>query len=285
MFVNGWPMPYPGASTRVEHYHGVGLEWMPFWDQTNFDSWTFRETIAAPRRYRAGQRHVERWNQPPFGPSLAPQLEDSVAARAGDALILDPSMVSDAADRWTLCSSAHRRAALYRDGQLVAERIDEPVARPFDVPPGPATFRFEREEIPDLTGSELSTRVAAAWTFRSRHAGGTAPVDLPLLGLRFTPALDDQGAARRGAPILLPLAFERPGGAPAPAVTHLDVDASFDDGAAWSRVQVFRLLGRWYGIVHHPGDGEAGYVSLRAAATDAEGSRVEQTIIRAYRLK
>ena len=95
--------------------------------------------------------------------------------------------------------------------------------------------------------------------------------------------LDEQNRAVRALPLVLPVAIERPAGAKAPIVERVTVDASFDDGATWSPVPGALIGARFLGIVIHPR--AASFVSLRGTARDVEGNRVEQTIVRAYKLK
>jgi hypothetical protein len=58
---------------------------------------------------------------------------------------------------------------------------------------------------------------------------------------------------------------------------RLTVQVSVDDGATWQPVPV---VGGRVRVEHPAGHG---FVSLKAAAADAAGNRVEQTVIRAYR--
>jgi hypothetical protein len=68
-------------------------------------------------------------------------------------------------------------------------------------------------------------------------------------------------------------------------VTDLRVWASYDDGGTWRRLGVESLGGGNYtGSLTHPARREAQHVSLRVQASDAGGSSVTQTIMRAYGL-
>jgi hypothetical protein len=66
-------------------------------------------------------------------------------------------------------------------------------------------------------------------------------------------------------------------GAKAAQIASLTV-VSYDDGAHWQKAPV--VAGKV--LLQHPAKG---YVSLRAKASDTAGNNVEQTIIRAYRLR
>jgi len=150
--------------------------------------------------------------------------------------------------------------------------------RPIAVPPGPATYRYvlDLERPRDLF--LLSTRVWAAWTFRSEHVASDAPRSLPLLTARWLPQLDDHHRAH-GPIMILPLAIDRTPAATAP-IAHVTVEASFDDGATWTRVTGAGLGDAWLGVLTHPRG--AAFVSLRASVEDTAGERVEQAVIRAY---
>jgi hypothetical protein len=76
--------------------------------------------------------------------------------------------------------------------------------------------------------------------------------------------------------------IERPAGAGAPRLAQVNVDASFDDGATWSRVPLLVLGDDAFGVVVHPRT--ATHVSLRGSAADVAGNQVEQMIIHAYGL-
>lgn len=71
-------------------------------------------------------------------------------------------------------------------------------------------------------------------------------------------------------------------GAGTPAGGTLSV--SYDDGASWQPVTLTADgAGTWSAMLKHPG--AAGFVSLKATAWDDAGNKVEQEIIRAYRIR
>lgn len=240
-----------------------------------------RTTTRQLRRYAGGQRYVEHWNRAPFGPALPDRVAfgpdgvdlTSSARRDGDTLRLQPALFAaqGGRDQGSICDE---RSTLTRDGEVIA---DVTVAKDdtfpaVDVPPGPATYRLtQRATRSDVA---LSPRASATWTFRSRHGDAI----LPLPAVRFEPLLDEHNTSHARV-LALPIRVERPAGAPRPAITELRVEASFDDGATWTRVPV---LGgeRAIALLVHPAGAQA--VSLRAMAADARGNRVEQETIRAY---
>jgi hypothetical protein len=61
----------------------------------------------------------------------------------------------------------------------------------------------------------------------------------------------------------------------------LSVEASFDGGKTWTRVQVIGLGNDRVALIQHPKG--HGFVALRGKAVSTSGSTVEQTILKAYK--
>jgi len=287
---------YNGPFERTERFFGPGFIWEDLFEDTRLlpeqpDFPTIVASQIAVRDHRPRQHLTEQWNQAPFAPAFAQiavrvhgsHVLGSSASRTGDQLFLLPSMVADTGSpaRFSITAFDHQRVALFRNGALITERLDSKSQDPFDVPPEPATYRYEQDTVRAASVFELSTHVTAAWTFRSQHVPGDQPRSLALPTMRFTPVLDahNQTAARL---TLLPIAFDRPPGAETPRIIDATLEVSFDDGARWSRVPVIQFGDQAIAaVVNRPG---ARFVSLRGSARDALGNRVEQTIIRAYGL-
>ena len=121
-----------------------------------------------------------------------------------------------------------------------------------------------------------------AWTFRSGHVDGAVPQRLPVSAVRFTPALDATSSAPAGRAFSLPVTVQTQPRATGGRTTRLTVDVSYDDGRSWQPAAVTGRDGAWRARVRHPRG--AGFVSLRAAATDSRGNRVTEELIRAYRI-
>jgi subtilisin family serine protease len=116
----------------------------------------------------------------------------------------------------------------------------------------------------------LSTDVRTTWEFSSPADG-----KLPLLEIDYALPLDLRNSWKAGAPMPAKFTATRQAGAGRAVVRELRAYASFDDGATWTPVT---------GMV--PGGGKAGgFVSLRVTARDSDGNTVDQTVLRAYRLK
>ena len=72
-------------------------------------------------------------------------------------------------------------------------------------------------------------------------------------------------------------------GSIAPAVRQMSVEVSYDDGATWEEASVEGSRGDFVASYRHAAAGD--YVSLRIHARDTAGGRLDQTLIRAYRLR
>jgi subtilisin family serine protease len=233
---------------------------------------------------RRGQPYHVAWNKAVAGPSLrfgALPFEPSTpwAVRANNTMNVTLPMFSDSAGRPRVSIVIREEPtgsiSLYRNGSLVGTEAS-PTFAAFAVPGEAARYRLVAEA--NLTASwwPLSTKVAATWGFRSGAAdNGTA---LPLLTVRFDPAVDLRNRAPGGKPFTFPAYVARQG-SDAPPTATLTVDVSYDDGKTWRHAAVTPAGDHFTVGVNHPA---GGYASLRAKATDRAGNTVEQTVIRAY---
>jgi hypothetical protein len=67
-------------------------------------------------------------------------------------------------------------------------------------------------------------------------------------------------------------------------VEEVRVDVSYDGGATWHNAVVRRVGETFTATYRHPRDGSDN-VSLRVYARDGDGGTLEQTLVRAYRLR
>lgn len=278
---------YRGPFKRTEYYYGDRIRWASVLETLlDFEGdLVTAAVVQGPLLPRRERDVLERWNRAPFGPAFTNATR---ANRTGDLLSVSPHLFSEVSSPSRIGTSVGTfRVSLFRNGALVDEIAGESSGNftlpPVQVPPERAIYRLEAESTRhELVPVELSREVRATWTFSSRHAPGTVPEVLPLPVLRFAPELDLHNHAPRRFPLALPVLIGRPPGAARPTITNVAVEASFDDGATWRPVIGVRTDDRWRGLVIHPPG--ATFVSLRGSARDADGTRVEQTIIRAYKL-
>lgn len=231
----------------------------------------------------AGSVRTERWNVGPFGPAFAgsPDLPFVWCGRVGDQMDFEIPHFSDQNPDHFGFSTGVEQMRMFRNGQpLISQDAAFGI---FTVPPGSATYRLETRAT--RTNSPFSTEVRGAWTFRSEHVPG-GPADraaLPLSALRFAPRLNLQNEARAGWMFVLPIYLQPQFGAQVGDLRSIRVEVSYDDGRSWKRVTATTYGNRIVARYNHPN--LAGYVSLRATATDTLGNQTELTIIHAYRLK
>lgn len=287
--------PSPGPFQRSDYYYGPDHLWYSDLAEGSelpglpgfLDPISIIDSMA---EYLPGRRYHETWNQAPFGPGFAARTlfaptGDLVGApqRYFNRLVLAPSLFGDQATPVRNNGSLMDEGSLklFRDGQLLDETEAPAPLMLFPLMPAErATYRLEASGKRPPERFELSAEVHATWTFQAEGGAENRLYSLPTL--RFQPALDEHH--RTGARgLLLPIAVERPPGAPTPDLATLSAEASFDDGATWTRLPLWRDGSRAVAFVWHPRG--ATYVSLRGATADVEGNAVEQTILRAYALK
>ncbi|WP_169799048.1 hypothetical protein [Kibdelosporangium phytohabitans] len=196
--------------------------------------------------------------------TFTPPYADSTTGRSG----------------YSMTGQRKSRMALYRDGQLVAEKPDMFSGLFPDLPEAESAYRAELSLTLDEKTFPLSTRTSTAWTFRS--AATTRTRALPLMNARVAPNLDAHNSVRPNQLFIIPVTVQHNPGSQPSTVTEVAVEASFDDGAAWRDVPVYAGKDIWYGLEVNAAPDS--YASLRVTATDETGNKVEQTVIHAYRI-
>jgi subtilisin family serine protease len=233
-----------------------------------------------PYGYPAGETSSASWNEPVFSPSLPEEsLLGDWGSRDGDVLTFNLPMYGDRGGHGGF-TGAEGTSKLHRDGELVGQ-YEFPDGGQYEVGPEPATYRLELDHRQSLV--ELTPHQQVAWTFASGHVEDGSPVTVPLLAVRFTPELDEQGRAPSGTHFCVPLSVDQFDRDAPPEVSTPTVEASYDDGATWAAARVEPNGSGWNAFLDHPR--RADYVSLRTSTHDASGNAVEQTIYRAYGLK
>ncbi|MCT2586319.1 S8 family peptidase [Actinophytocola gossypii] len=232
-------------------------------------------SARSPERWFRPGTHRQVLGHPVLGPALPPTpYRAPGASRTGDWIEVDVPLFGDAAGNAGYSTHDSARTALYRDDVLIGER-PVPGTGSFEVPPEPGTYRLTTSA--SRSGFALSTRVSAAWTFRSAHVPGGDWRRVPLSVIGFRPAVSESGEAPVGR-FAVPVVVTGPSGEPV-RPRRLTVEVSYDDGATWRTVPV---TGHQVARLHHPADAES--VSLRARAVNRDGTTVEQTVVRAYLL-
>lgn len=244
-----------------------------------------QEDFDDSKLYEPGRTYEDMWFGGVLGPRFAaPRIATNGLAthgviRRGDRFDAALSLFADSTPGHLHDYRAPAGAArLYRDGVLIADSPHRNALWAVQLPQEESKYRLE--SVAQAPYSDVSTKVAATWTFRSSHVTGTA--HLPVMAVRLTPALDDRNHAPADDAYPVPIAVERQPGAPNADISTLTVEASHDDGATWQEAAVQQQQEKWTAFV----DNQSGKpVSLRIKAADSDGNGVEQTIIRAYLVK
>lgn len=268
-----WNSSRTAAPARRTEYFTAGR-----WDLSSLGTGWYDYLSEPGVQFTAGRPAALAWNKAVAGPSTTAA---GWAVREGSYLRVAPQMFADSAGRprmpdgW-MSPPDLGSIDLYRDGVWAGGGCDPQYAE-FDLPEEPATLDIDARVTRQVASWALSTTVRAQWTFRS--AGGPGTQLLPLLTVRFDPALDLRNRAGAGR-FAFPAYVVRQDG-PA-TVTGLSVEVSYDAGGSWAPAAVTRSGAGWQVRVDQPAHR---YASLRAVATDSAGNRVVQTIIRAYQIR
>jgi hypothetical protein len=271
-----WLVDVTAPGNSIDYLAGENVRWSSSFDQTTGSgpSTVFEAyQSSTPRTYRPGRTYRETLNTAVFGPTTNPYRP--TLSRLDDQITVSVPMFGDGAGNPGSSLTTAARTTLFRDGAKVGESAFPGSGR-FTVPAAAGSYRLETEAT-RAEVSDVSTKVSAAWTFRSKDDGGAVEKSLPLSVLRFQPALDDANAAPAGRLLRVPLVVRQNAGADNGKVRRIAVDVSFDDGATWRRVPVVGDSA----LVFNSG---AGFASLRAKATDSRGNTAETTVIRAYKI-
>ncbi|WP_341717109.1 S8 family serine peptidase [Micromonospora sp. FIMYZ51] len=281
-------MPVPVSDRWTEYHSTKGVAWAGslYFEQRAEDEeyGEFRKVLfGEAQRYRAGRSYQDVWNGAPIGPTLLRTGSPSgSAARIEDVILVDIPMHGDAAGHGGISTADAERTALYRGDELIDEwtGAQEAGFGIFEVPAQPAAYRLEASARRSI--AELSTEVALTWRFRSARPDGADWALLPMMVVRYAPKLDRNSAAPAGRRFDIPLRVIGNEGA---SVTpkRVTVQVSYDDGRTWQPAKVKAAGKNWTATVQHPRGN--GYVSLRTSVADRQGNTIDQTIIRAYRLK
>jgi subtilisin family serine protease len=265
-------LPFWLPFTRTEYFNtDGGVRWVSLFIEYSGTKVPQALALQQPQTYRAAATYHEDWNQAVFGPAVGKPTDPFlVSTRTDNRIHVAVPTHGDAAGRTGIINYASARTALFKDGVKIGE-VPDPFGE-FTVPPDPGQYRLE-VDIQRLPGTTLSTSVSGVWTFPSSQ--GTAT--LPLWTVGFSPALDESNTAPAGREFIVPVAAVAAPGSNAGQLRSLNVEVSFDGGATWTPAP---SAGNAVRITHPSG---AGYVSLRAVASDDRDNAVEQTIINAYR--
>ncbi|MER6105094.1 S8 family serine peptidase [Streptomyces sp. NPDC001832] len=278
-------LDYFDAPVDREEWYSTGSKWPTMKDMGWFHTvYPDRMEIARSvkdviRNYKPGEQREETWLGAANGPAGP---EASYAFREGDKVTLIlPEMGDSQPGHYSQFAHSADTSMMrvYQDGKLLKE-TDYPSLRGLPVGAEPATYRITLDTSRPAW-FPLSTRTSTAWTFTSARPTG-AKENLALLWPKYGLDLDAENTTQGGSAYDFDLAFALQAGVTAD-IDGVEVEVSTDDGATWGPAMVkSRSDGHYKVSVRNP---VKGYVSLRVKAQDTNGSKVEQTLIRAYAVR
>lgn len=306
---------YVSADPAILWYGGLAKYVSPA-----FNGW-FGGQYEAPHHYRLGESLREDWNKFPLHPAgAADRLDPDVpwptvppVTREGDDLRLDLVPFSDnqsghtgfgfageARDHLTGSYEIRQNGTQIAGGPISKGSPD--FTTHVTVDPAPATLALDAtREGPMYL---MSTTSHTEWTWKSQHVEGrflSAPYACersnssqpsrdcatePLLTLQYSiGGLNLSGMAAQG-PQSVDLTVGRIQPAPGSAVSGATLQFSLDNGTTWQDAAV---VGQGNGAFRATFDATAPTVrgtevALRVTATDADGGRIAETLLHAYRI-
>jgi hypothetical protein len=281
-----YPITMTSGASRTEYFAGTGVRWHQTFTHNRLIAgvWQWEgDEESPPTAYAARASTSLRWGTAVVGPAFRHDGLSTAAARSGNVLDVRLPLFSPGLpgfSGFTVLTAGG--TVLSRDGQVIGTSPDAGIGR-FDVPPDTGVYHLQAHAI-RISSFRQSTELDAAWTFKSGPVAGAEPNVLPLLAVRFGPQLDDLNQAPPGRTFDVPVWVEwQP--PTVSKVVALTVAVSYDDGARWQDAPLTENAGGWVAHLDHPPTGVgSGHVSLRTRAVDANGTIVEETIIRAYAL-
>ncbi len=270
------PLAVAVPGRRIDRYAaGPGVKWN---SELETDHSFETDFLTSPGvGFRPGQKRNRHWGRGGLGP--APVIDFS----QGQLWVVSRLFSAATPGHHTGLQSYDGVAAsntLSRDGEVI-ESNEDPGGGTFDQldPEQPATYRFSTRATRAVDWSTLATRVDASWTFRGPFEDYHR---VPTLTARVSGALDRLNRAPADQPFPLRVRVET-GIGQTPALDSVALRASFDDGETWTKLRLTRD-GDTYRTTVPPPPSDARFVSLHATAAAADGTAVEQTVIRSYEL-
>ena len=266
------------GTTRVDYVSTqAGSLW--YEDVHDLRGWEVRGT---ERGYRAGQQRTNSWFDPVVRPRTGPGYWQPF--RTGNFFQVNVPFASTGRDGVTggMLDTSTVEARLYADGQLIGSNPYQAVQTEVPATTGWESYHFEMDTTRP-GGWGTSTRTSTAWDFRAQTADGDA--NLPLLQLDYVLPTDLAGRLAGGRKQTIGLkASQPPRVSGAGTVSSASLQVSYDGGATWRMVTLTKqATGSWSAKIRPPA--KAGYLTVRAEASDSLGNSVTQEVVRAAKVK
>ena len=231
------------------------------------------------------------WYKQPLRPGIIKTFgvggeEGLPAIRTGDTIEAQLTEFNDDELRWGFFDSQTDvgQFRLFENGEVIAQGTQ--FCCSFAVSGDPSTYRAELSISRDAPYWRYSSDTDTSWTFRSSRPPTGETARLPLLLVDYDLGdLDLLNRAERGQHTIH-FGVHRQAGSGSSPLTNVRLQVSYNDGATWSNESLSNLGGGNYSAsLNHPANPARQNVSLRIVASDAGGSSINQTIIRAYGLE
>ncbi|MGA5065153.1 S8 family serine peptidase [Streptomyces exfoliatus] len=271
---NGFSAPQAAPGTRTFHVSTAdGVKWLTRFNQLGaVDEWGYPAfeggyEMVRPKRYEAGRTYRETFNTGVFGPVLgegmgvfrtAPDPETGEQRLYGSL-----PLFADGKGHVGVPVNVSATTKLYRDGVEVGAN-DDPLTgwKPFTVDAADAAYRLETSVERPAGLAAVSTRIDAAFTFRSGQVAATTA--LPVSTVRFAAPVDLASRVPAGRQVRVPVTVQ--GSAAGGNLKSLAVSVSYDDGKTWRPAQVRN------GVISVTSPAKDSGISFSAVVTDKQGN-------------
>ncbi|MEU6087710.1 S8 family serine peptidase [Streptomyces sp. NPDC047085] len=271
----GVPQTLPG--TRTLHLSAKGgVTWQLEFEQQggrDQDGFPISDAYYSLGSYgfTAGKSYTKTVNTAVFAPLVN---SDFGVFRDGNEIYGSLPLFADSAKNPGSSAFSSVTTTLYRNGTKVGSNHDPLFGEEaFKVPSGDAAYKLTTSVKRSSKVAADSSRIDAAWTFRSKKPAGTSTAKLPVSALYFGAKTGLDGRVAAGKTVTFPVAVE--GAAAGSNLKSLTVYVSYD-GKTFKKVTV-----RGGKItVKNPAKNKG--ISFRAKITDKKGNTSQITIYNAY---
>jgi hypothetical protein len=227
-------------------------------------------TLGDGQKLKAGKTYRNTVNTAVFGPHLS---ADYGLFRDGNLIYGALPLFADGRKHAGSSVFTSVNTTLYRNGTKVGSN-DDPLTgeKTFQVPTGDAAYKLTTSVKRSAKVSQASTRIDAAWTFRSKKPANDF-VRLPASVLHFGVTVGPDSRVPAGKKVTFPVTVE--GAATGSNLKSLTVYISYD-GKTFKKVDVRN--GEI--TVKSPAKGKS--ISFRSKITDKKGNASEVSIYNAY---
>ncbi|MFJ8764887.1 S8 family peptidase [Streptomyces clavifer] len=229
------------------------------------------------KAYQRGKTYTQTFNVGVFSPKINTY---NTARRSGNDLSFCIGEYTDGAGNIGLSTVTKQQTRVTADGKELLNSEEGLCQDVYGLPSKSAAYRISTDATRSTKVAGVTTRLTAAWTFRSKKTPDDNYTVLPLSSVRFAPKLDLHSLAAAGKKLTVPLTLQGPA---AKSFKSLSVQVSYNGGKTWSKAPVLTNKSKRTLSLSHPK--KATSVSLKAKLTDKQGNTYQVTIVKAYLLK